>query len=722
MTIGKFIRRLSFIRSRCEFRIAARACAGIAFAILFASVAACSSGGTTTPTQTPVPTAAPAPTSTADATPTPTRATGSLVNEPEAFAGYTLIGADQIDPVYLIDNQGRVVHTWPIEAYNNRHFAAELLDDGNLLTQENNKIIDPDGNVVWEYNYRQDYDVLQLPNGNILMLSRDLVMREEAIALGVDPVKFACPFLPTPRVVEVRPTGRADGEVVWQWAALDHLVQDFDPEKPNYGAVDDHPERIDVNFNLTVGMCNTRSQQNSLYANALDYNAELDQIMITSHHFSEIWIIDHSTSEDESAGHAGGNAGKGGGLLYRWGNPRAYQRGTAADQRLFRPHAAHWIPEGAPGSGNVLIFNNGAESDEKERWHSSVDEIALPADGYTYRLDEGAAYGPDEHAWTYAADPPESFYAWRGSSAQRLPNGNTLITDSIAERIFEVTREGKTVWEFTPPRVSGLRRAYRYAPDHPGLRGLDLTPYRTAYRAATAGAPAVRSSFDLYLADGDLVYVKEACGQSDTERSFFLDIAPERADDLPQERRDLGFTNLPVDFFLLGALFDGKCSMRVPLPDYPVAAFRTGQRNAQGGAALWSASFRLNPEPQRAAYRAATSGEPIARSAFDLYLADGDLVYVKETCDQTDTRDRFYLHVAPEREDDLPQERRRFGFANLDFDFFAHGALFDGRCAAMVPLPDYPIASVRTGQFGPQGELWSAEIAVGVADGIGPGA
>ena len=644
-------------------------------------------------------------------------ATGLLVNEPEAFEGYTLIGAGGLDPVYLINNQGRVVHTWTL-GRRVGHLVLKLLNNGDLLMSGNKKM-DLDGNVVWEYLHPQHHDLLELPNGNLLTLYVDSIRREEAIALGVNPDHYSCPFLSVIRVVEVRPTGPADGEIVWQWSALDHLIQDFDPEKPNHGIVANHPELIDANHTFAHKDCSQGGRIAWLLANSLDYNAELDQVMITARHFSEIWIIDHSTSIEEAAGHSGGNAGKGGDLLYRWGNPRAYRRGTAADQRLFWPHNAHWIPEGLPGAGNILVFNNGAEYPGFERGYSSVDEFALPADGYTYRLDEGSAYGPNEVVWRYVAAPPDSFYARTGSGAQRLPNGNTLIADGEAKAIFEVTREGKNVWEFTPPRADELYRAYRYAPNHPGLRSLDLEPYRTAYRAAVAGDPAARSEFDLHVLDGDLVYVKEPCDQEDAENPFFLHVAPERPEDLQQGRRR-GFDNHPVDFFLHGgALFDGKCSMRVPLPDYPVAAVRTGQRVAHGETDLWSASFRLNSEPQRAAHRAATAGEPIARSAFDLYLADDDLVYVKETCDQADTRDRFYLHIVPERADDLPRERRDFGFDNLDFDFFLRGALFDGKCAATVPLPDYAIASIRTGQFvRGKGELWIADFAVG--DGEAP--
>ncbi len=505
--------------------------------------------------------------------------------------GYTLFSPARGDYARLIDHSGNLVHTW----LSHGSPLAKLLDSGNLLIYGNVEI-DPDGNIVWKYRHPQHHDLLKLPNGNVLILSAELLPFEEAIALGANPGSvhsIACSSIMGTRVVEARPTGADSAEIVWEWSVFDHLIQDFDPEKPNYGVVADHPERVDLNYVLAEAPC-ASDQVSWTHANALDYNAELDQIMITVRYFSEIWVIDRSASKEEAVGSVGGNAGKGGDLLYRWGNPRAYGAGTPADQRLFRPHAGHWIPEGASGAGNILIFNNGWEYPGFERGYSSVDEVVPPSDGYNYRLDTGSAYGPNEPLWTYAADPPESFYSRARSNAQRLPNGNTLIADGLAARIFEVTRDGKTVWEFAHemqhPR-DGVYRAYRYPPDFPGLRYLDLTPRRTDCCAAAEDEPLARSTFDLYLMDEALVYVKEQCGQSDIADRFFLQIVPERPDDLPEERREVGFDNLDFDFFLRGALFDGKCAASVPLPDYSIASIRTGQFGP--GGELWSAGISM---------------------------------------------------------------------------------------------------------------------------------
>ncbi len=646
-----------------------------------------------------------APASTPALAPTATLGFGLLLNEPESFEGYTLFSPARRGYARLIDHQGNLVQTWPSAGL------ARLLDNGNVLSARNMEI-DPEGNIVWEFRYPQHHDLLKLPNGNVLILSRDFLPREEAIALGANPDSLACSpaHVRGPRVIEARPTGPESAEIVWEWSVFDHLIQDFDPEKPNYGVVADHPERVDLNFVLAQAPCGNGARW--LHANALDYNAELDQIMITVRNFSEFWIIDHSASREEAAGSAGGNAGKGGDLLYRWGNPRAHRAGTPADQRLFWPHAAHWIPEGSPGAGNVLIFNNGWEHPGFERGYSSVDEIVLPNDGYNYRLDAGHAYGPNAVIWTYIADPPESFYAVDVSNAQRMPNGNTLIAAKSAPRIFEVTVTGKTVWDFTYPLFTDLYRAYRYSPDYPGLRGLDLTPPQTLHRDAVKGEPLADALFDLYAADGYLFYAKEQCEQDDLEHPFYLHILPERTDDLQETQRWRGFNNIDLlPYFnseLRESLSDGKCAARTPLPDYPVAAFRTGQQTSEGRA-LWSAQVWTNPASYRTAYREAVEGAPTARSAFDFYATSGALVYVKERCGQSDIAHRFFLHIVPEQAADLPDDRRRYGFDNLDFDFFLRGALFDGKCAARVPLPNYAVAAIRTGQRTQDGGvLWSA--------------
>ena len=232
-------------------------------------------------------------------------------------------------------------------------------------------------------------------------------------------------------------------------------------------------------------------------------------------------------------------------------------------------------------------------------------------------------------------------------------------------------------------------------------------------RARDEGRLLARSNWDVHIANGELAYLQEACDPAETEHQFHLAVFPQRVSDLPDDRREPGFEFFRFEFRRTGAFVDGGCAAFFPLPDYPIDGVRTGQ-SLEGGGDLWSVEVSADPERRWAESIAGVSGEPLARGAFDVYTANGALVYVKEPCDQEDTDARFFLHIEPERASDLPEERRQHGFDNLDFDFFLIGALFEGRCAAQVPLPDYPVAGIRTGQYASGGgEVWSVEAAMG---------
>ena len=545
---------------------------------------------------------------------------GLILNEPEAFGGYTLINNTPSKTTYLIDDQGAVVHRWELGA--NDYFA-RLLENGNLLVHGNRpehvSEVDRHGNAVWKCTRALlHHDALKMPNGNILLLSRQRKMAAEAIAAGADPDFIDTDGLVVPHIIEVNPTGPANCEVVWEWSAWDHLIQDFDSSKANHGVVAKHPELIDINFRLS----STHSEgRNWTHTNGIDYNPELDQIILSPRHYSEVWIIDHSTTTAEAASNSGGRSGKGGGLLYRWGNPRAYRAGTPDDQRLFWQHNPQWIAPGLPGAGNILIFNNGHEFGDFSRGYSSVDEIAPPVDGANYRLNPHSAYAPVEPVWVYTAATPSDFFAKYISGAQRLPNGNTLICDGVHGTLFEVTPAGKTVWKYVNPStakgplhqgesvpleqrdgmkrpVNQLYRAYRYAPDYPGLQGLDLTPGDPIeitsirdylIRLTGGGPPVVLSDWDVYLVGNSLIYVKEPCIPEDAEPTFFLHLDPVDRNDLPIHRKQYSFDNLDFAFEDHLLIERGVCVAVRELPDYGIAAVRTGQYTGEGS--IWKGSF-----------------------------------------------------------------------------------------------------------------------------------
>ena len=425
---------------------------------------------------------------------------GLFLNEESSFDGYTLFAPLFVyGTTYLIDNDGRLVNSWDTGG----GLSSYLLEDGSLLRSARlapNPVMSGggftgavrkfawDGTLVWEFEYTSpDYmahhDIELLPNGNVLIIAWEYRSGSESIAAGRDPALLADGELWPERIIEVEPSGATGGNIVWEWHVWDHLAQEYDPTADNYGVVAEHPELIDVNY-----FQSTTGQADWIHANAIDYNAEFDQIVLSARFFSELWVIDHSTTTAEAASHSGGNSGKGGDLLYRWGNPQAYGAGDGADQKLFLQHDTQWIDPGLPGAGNMLVLNNG--NDRPGGNYSSVEEIVPPVDSLgNYSLTPGQAYGPETAIWTYE-DPPD-FYSGFASGAGRLPNGNTLVNSSDAGTIFEVTPEGTTVWKYVSPvtqdgpvtqgdsipfRRNAVFRAYRYAPDYPGLAGKDLTP------------------------------------------------------------------------------------------------------------------------------------------------------------------------------------------------------------------------------------------------------
>ena len=352
---------------------------------------------------------------------------------------------------YLIDNTGAINHTWS-SSYQ-PFTSAYWLGNGTILRPIGSggggiqKIL-WDGTIAWDYRYNFagctcHHDIKYLPNGNVLMIVWVTKTRAEAIAAGRNPSTIPGSTFTPDKIIEVKPTGATTGEIVWEWHVWDHLIQDFDPTKANYGVVGNHPELIDINFGDTF-------VYDWLHTNSVDYNPEFDQLLIDIHNFDEVWVIDHSTTTQQAAGHTGGNYGKGGDLLYRWGNPEAYDAGSANDQKLFFQHDASWIKPGCPGEGHILVFNNG--NNRPSGQYSSVDEFAPPVDSNgEYYLEPGSAYGPEDYTWSYTANPPTTFYSHVFGGAQRLKDGNTLICGGLSGKFFEVTPDKTTIWQWTNP-------------------------------------------------------------------------------------------------------------------------------------------------------------------------------------------------------------------------------------------------------------------------------
>ena len=429
------------------------------------------------------------------------RTVGLLLNSADAYDGYTLFTSSRT--TYLIDNCGRLIHQWESDYLPGN--SVYLLENGNLLRTARIsgvynaggaggriELFSWEGELLWEFDYsnedhRQHHDVAYLPNGNILLIAWEGRTTAELIAAGRNINAINSGGIWSEQIVEVEPTGASGGNIVWEWHLWDHLVQDYDPNQQNYGTISDHPELVDINFE--VGASSGQGiKLDWIHLNAINYNEALDQIVVSSRDFSEFWVIDHSTTTEEAAGHTGGNAGMGGDILYRWGNPQSYQRGDENDRTLYGQHDVQWIEEGLPGAGNLIMYNNG--QNRVGGSFSTIDEIETPLnENGTYDIEDGLPYGPVTSYWTYTDDPPTNFYSANISGVQRLPNGNTFICEGRPGRLFEVTNEFEKIWEYrvplssngpisqgNPPINANIFRATRYGFDYPAFEGKDLTP------------------------------------------------------------------------------------------------------------------------------------------------------------------------------------------------------------------------------------------------------
>jgi hypothetical protein len=443
--------------------------------------------------------------------------------------GYIMFAVPNSALVYLINRKGEVVHQWK---GNYSSGSSYLQDDGSLFQNavdpdfpvfagggESGRIqkISWDSKLLWDFEYANEqylnhHDITVMPNGHILAIAWEARTPAEVLAAGRKPKMIPKAGLWPDRIIEIEPQGERGGKVVWQWHVWDHLIQDYDAKKANYGKPADHPELLDFNVGDSLPIPISQDSMNVLrsqdrvrrnqtpentgsdvyHVNAIKYNAELDQIAFSSPDLSEIFIIDHSTTTREAAGHTGGRWGKGGDFLYRWGNPENYHRGDSTKQTLGGQHDVRWINKGLPGAGNLTVFNNNNRRDSLN--YSAVFELAPPRDQKgNYIIEKGKTFGPEKPVWIYKAPDSISFWSSFISGAHRMKNGNTFINEGAKGRFFEVTKEGKIVWEYLNPFRGEIRKpngdptpvmpmtfsAFRgtFIPaDHPGIANKKLEP------------------------------------------------------------------------------------------------------------------------------------------------------------------------------------------------------------------------------------------------------
>ncbi len=349
------------------------------------------------------------------------RADGSLVR-PVVHSAGVYNGAARGGRIQIFDNSGAIVHDL----------------------------------IVSTSAYQQHHDIRPLANGNILCIVWEGHTQAEGLAAGRT-------GLTTPiwseSILEIQPTGFSTFNVVWRWNLWDHLVQEANAALANYGIVADHPERLNINAG-TVSQGGAAGAGDWIHMNAIDYSPTLDQIVVSSRTLSEMWVIDHSTTTAQAATHAGGTSGKGGDIIYRWGNPTQYGRGSTLDRRFYVVHGVTWIDDGLPGAGNILTFVNGDRAGTANDY-STVMEVTPPRDASgNYVIGSAVPFGPSEPSWSYGS-PGQMYGGATQCGAFRTLDNTTLITLTNSNKVFEVNAAGETLWSRTFTGGS-IARAPRY--------------------------------------------------------------------------------------------------------------------------------------------------------------------------------------------------------------------------------------------------------------------
>lgn len=371
---------------------------------------------------------------------------GLLYQDAAVSDGYTLFTPLKNNETFLINNCGEKVHQWTFTEIPGA--TCYLLNNGNLLRagKDHIEIRDWNNTVVWSYattanNIIQHHDIEPLPNGNILCLVADRYTQAQMTAMGRNPALTAA-NMKLEKIMELQPVGNNSANVVWEWKFKDHFIQDFDATKANYGVVADHPELLDLNYN-------NGNTTDYIHTNGIDYNAALDQILVSARHVNEIYIIDHSTTTAEAAGHTGGNSNKGGDFLWRWGNPEIYRQGTASDKKLFLQHDPKWVENGYLDEGKITVFNNGAPG--TIQLFTSIVMLQPEIVGGVYTKTNNK-FNPATYDWSWSGSIlGVTVNEEKQSGTHSLPNGNLMIAETSLGRVSEITKSGTVVWSYINP-------------------------------------------------------------------------------------------------------------------------------------------------------------------------------------------------------------------------------------------------------------------------------
>lgn len=347
----------------------------------------------------------------------------------ESFPGYTLYSMCGNAQVHLLDHQGESVHQWSVDADR-----ARLLPNGNLLVVHASKwgLTQPNwrrlrkyireyswgGEVVWEQKLRgpAHHDIQRLENGNTLALVMAPVPADHPARAQIKDPTLRTLGIRSDAIQEVSP----DGEVVWEWRFHEHVDINSCGAEVCPSKYQDKVLEGERNFDWSHINTISVIPENRWHDQG-DTRFKPGNIMVLPRNWSTILVIDKETKDTV------------------WEYSGDYRGGLSGG------HEAHMIAKGLPGAGNILVVDNGR--DRKETF-------ILEVNPQTKQLE-----------WVY--DVGENFFTRAAGSVQRLPNGNTLISEDLRGRVFEVTPDRETVWEFSrgfqgEETMTRINRARRY--------------------------------------------------------------------------------------------------------------------------------------------------------------------------------------------------------------------------------------------------------------------
>ncbi|MGW2860099.1 aryl-sulfate sulfotransferase [Streptomyces sp. NPDC001205] len=353
------------------------------------------------------------------------RGTGLIALDPQAVCpGFTLYAPLTGDgEVYLVDLHGEAVHTWRMPYRPGRH--ARILGNGNLAY---NGVLPGEKALfaMW-HKYRGGVMLEAAPDGTVLREHRDPYQHHDAHHLGDGRILYtALEPLRGAEAAAVRggvAGSEADGTTVWA-----DTIKEVGPDGTELWSwsAAEHLDRADYPLHPDYG------REHWPLINSVTPLAD-GNVLASLRSVSAVVVIGRDTGE----------------VLWRT------EPGTVSQQ-----HHPSELPD-----GNLLVFDNGVYRPGHDVPYSRLVELDRAS---------GAV------VWEYHDPARESFFAPFMGAAQRLPNGNTLVTDSPAGRLFEVTREGYLCWEFVVPQFGGYEesevrrlfpaepnavfRAYRYTP------------------------------------------------------------------------------------------------------------------------------------------------------------------------------------------------------------------------------------------------------------------